>query len=135
MQGRRDHRMKLICPVIPIRCGKLQNNPHICILFHHSVSIIPNIPLLLHVILSVPCHSERPSVILSDSEESVTSNRLFTQILHFVQDDKAELWSQILHSACGSVQDDKGIAPFPWLTRKKRTAHIQWTVLVIITIG
>ena len=84
MQGRRDHRMKLICPVIPIRCGKLQNNPHICILFHHSVSIIPNIPLLLHVILSVPCHSERPSVILSDSEESVTSNRLFTQILHFV---------------------------------------------------
>ena len=45
------------------------------------------------------------SVILSGSEESDTLI-LFFQIFHFVQDDMMGLLSQILHSACGSVQDD-----------------------------
>ena len=48
-----------------------------------------------------------PPVILSGSEESDTLI-LFFQIFHFVQDDMTWLLSQILHSACGSVQDDKG---------------------------
>ena len=52
------------------------------------------------------------SVILSGSEESDTLI-LFLQIFHFVQDNMMGLLSQILHSACGSVQDDKrGAASF-----------------------
>ena len=51
------------------------------------------------------------SVILSGSKESDTLF-LFLQIFHFVQDDMLGLLSQILHFACGSVQDDKGAASF-----------------------
>ena len=46
-----------------------------------------------------PCHSERPlTVILSDSEESGGDEPLLN----------SGTVLQILHSACGFVQDDKG---------------------------
>ena len=72
-----------------------------------------------HYLYAYPVILSALSVILSVSEESdkhfLADNKSiisYTQILHFVQDDKTVSFYQILHSACGSVQDDKRVAPF-----------------------
>ena len=79
----------------------------------HYLYAYPVILSALSVILSVL------SVILSVSEESdkhfLADNKSiisYTQILHFVQDDKTVSFYQILHFACGSVQDDKRVTSF-----------------------
>ena len=81
-----------------------------------------------HYLYAYPVILSALSVILSVSEESdkhfLADNKSiisYTQILHFVQDDKTVSFYQILHSACGSVQDDNRAAPFRMTKEKLRS--------------